>query len=218
MKNMKLLFLAIALLALAPLTFIAKSFATAPDALGGSAFPLTFIQTSPINLVDGFNQMLQIINAQTTGISVTYPGAIAEPATGVDTSGTPFSASLQGNPLQLHHYDDVTLAQINSVKTVITGATNRTVYPGNLIVMASGSAAGATSISLKCSVSGTVIATFPIAQLVNNVPVTAFTSGATPGQALAKGCSSGDGIITSIAGSALTTTTDLYINLPYTVQ
>lgn len=60
MKKLGLLLLSAAL-AVAPL---AKSYAVAPDALGGSAFPLTFISTSPINLTDGFNQMLQIINAQ----------------------------------------------------------------------------------------------------------------------------------------------------------
>ncbi len=215
MKKLKYLLAAIALLAIAP---IAAVFAVSPIALGGSAFPLTLISTSPINLTDGFNEMLQLINAQTVGISVTYSGAMAEPAGGVDTSTTAFSASLQGNPLDLRHYDDATLAQINSVKTILTGATNRIVYPGNLMVMASGSAAGATSISLKCSVSGTVIATWPIALLTNGTVVTAFTSGATAGSALTKGCSSGDGVITSVAGSALTTTTDLYINLPYTVQ
>lgn len=42
-----------------------SAYAVAPDALGGSAFPLTFIQTNPVNLVDGFNEMLQIVSAQT---------------------------------------------------------------------------------------------------------------------------------------------------------
>lgn len=41
------------------------AYAAAPDALGGSAFPLTFINTNPINLVDGFNEMLQVIASQT---------------------------------------------------------------------------------------------------------------------------------------------------------
>lgn len=54
--------------------------AVAPDALGGSAFPLTFISTNPINLVDGFNEMLQIVSAQTVNAAsavFTRPVAIA---------------------------------------------------------------------------------------------------------------------------------------------
>lgn len=46
------------------LLFSNSAFAAAPDALGGSAFPLTYISTNPINLVDGFNEMLQIVSAQ----------------------------------------------------------------------------------------------------------------------------------------------------------
>lgn len=187
--------------------------------LGGSIFPLTFVTQPVTNLSDAYNEMLGLVNAQTVGLSTVYPGTVSIPSSGVDTSGTAFSTVIQGNPLMQDHYDDATAAQLNSVKTIIASQTGRTIYPGVPVVMASGTAAGATSVSLKCSASGRIIGTWPINNLVTNTPVSALSSyGITAGAALSSGCVANDAVVASVTGSNLTTTTDLFINIPYTVQ
>lgn len=208
------------------------AYATSPIALGGSAFPLTLISTSPINLVDGFNEMLILINQQTVGISAVYTRAMTEPTGGADTSGTIFSTTLQQNPLeQVSHttaFVSTTGVNLNNTTyyTILASQSGRTIYPLiNTTIMVSGTAATATSIVLECSgtnsAGGTVIATWPISALVTNVPVPAFTSPAlsvTSGTPMVNGCPSGQGIFMSVVGSQITTTDYVYLNLPYAIQ
>jgi hypothetical protein len=66
----------IAAVLLAASALAVAPFAGASIQLGGSIFPLTFISQQPLNLVDGFNQMLSIINQQVMPSStvVSAPG------------------------------------------------------------------------------------------------------------------------------------------------
>lgn len=131
------------------------------------------------------------------------------------------STSLTSNPLEHLSAGGVTTAQANSAVTILAGNSNYKIYPsGGFTLMASGTASGATSVSVKCS-SGNIIATFPIAMLVTGIPVNAFVSAgsthATLASALTEGCPKGDGIMISSAGT-LATTTNLYYTLPFIVQ
>lgn len=210
-----------ALAALALLPFMAlKSFAAAPDALGGSAFPLIFINQPPINLTDSFNQMLQIISSQTAGLSTVYNNAIAEPSGGLDTSGVPYSNSLQANPITLGTFSSYLTASANAgTAVVLASQAGRQAFPmGGLTIMASGTATGATSVSLECQPSHAIVATWPIAQLVDHVPVGIYASSTTVlGSALNQGCPVANALVLSANGT-LATTTWLGFNLPYMVQ
>lgn len=299
MKKLNPLLLLTALVGLLP---FGNAFAIPPDALGGSAFPFIMISQPPINLTDGFNEMLQIINAQcaaqsnspaltvqdsvftvqnssdatkqlvfslagaatatkltfadacTNNCTLTTPIATdtiaglatSETFTGTDTftgtvtlnsalafgaagtvqpQGIPYSTNEFGNPLVLHTYDTVSLASINSGTPLLASAASRAIhFAGPVTMMASGTAAGATSVELYCKINGgtdagTIIASFPIAWLVNNAPI--FESGATGGlgyySAFANGCAAGSAVYISANGT-LTTTTQLFVNLPYTLQ
>ena len=203
--------------------------AVASIPLGGSIFPLTYISQPPINLTDGFNEMLSLINQQVVGISTVYSGAVNVPAAGVDTSGVVFSGTIQQNPLMQDSLFTVpvsgvggNLTGLNSAGavTLIASETGRQIFPtGGVTIMASGTAATATAILLECS-GGAVIAQWPIAFLQSNVPVGIYTStaGTTLGSALTRGCPSGQALYLSNVGSLLTTTSQLYINFPYSVQ
>jgi len=137
----------------------------------------------------------------------------------LDLSGPTFSTALTGNPLQQVTYQNVTTASANATTPVLASASGRAITVGaGLTVMASGTASGATAVVLKCS-GGNLIATFPIATLVDQVPVGPFASAGviTRGAALTKGCPSGEAVLVSSTGT-LATTTNVFVNLPYTVQ
>lgn len=139
------------------------------------------------------------------------PGSIA------DLSGPTFSTALTGNPLVQMSVQDVTTASANADVVVLASATGAKIYPGVFSIMASGTAAGATSVIIQCS-GGTKISTIPIAMLVNQIPVGPYSSSViTNAAALASGCPSGEAVYVSNNGT-LTTTTDLILSLPYTVQ
>src|SRR4029077_18688273 len=130
------------------------AFATSPIALGGSIFPLTLIQTSPINLTDGFNEMLMLINQQVVGISPIYSNAATIPVGGVDTSGVTFSNNMQANPLAQLNFTDVsaTLTSTVGATPLIASAVGRSIHPtGPATIMASGTAGTATAVALICS-------------------------------------------------------------------
>ena len=186
-----------------------NAYAVAPDQLGGSAFPLTFISQQPINLVDGFNQQLQIMAAQLA------------PAPGGPTGYvTGFSTSISGNPLLENAWDNLALASVNISTPLLSGIGGRTVYPNDVTIMAlGGNAGGGTSVKIVCYPSALVVATFPIAALISGIPVTPYSStGATvAGTPLASGCLAGDGVYASGVGT-LTTATGFVINMPFTVQ
>ncbi len=195
--------------------------------LGGSAFPLTFLTQPVNNPTDGFNQLLAIINAQTAPMSQTYTAAAQEPIGGMDTSQALFSTTLQQNPLVLTNYSDSFVSTIGlystGYTTILASQSGRTVYPqGGITIMVSGSAATATALALECS-DGTLIASWPIADLVDVKPIGLglylSTQGTiTTGAGLAKGCGSGKAVYLSNVGAQITTTTHVYVNFPYTVQ
>lgn len=146
------------------------------------------------------------------------------PSGTISPQGVPFSTATLGNPLLLSTVQNITLASVNTSGgyTFLKGATGRTIWPNDLTVMASGTAAGATAVFIQCT-SGTLLASFPVAALVTNKPVSPFGSteagsGPVAGVAWAQGCPANDGILVSVQGSALTTTNNFYINMPYTIQ
>ncbi len=139
-----------------------------------------------------------------------------------DLSGPTFSTALTGNPLTQQSYKDLTVSTdlaSTAMTALLASASGRTVYPGGgLTVMVSGSAATATALALECS-DGTLIASWPIALLVDQVPTGPFASTAvTRGAGLTKGCGSGNAVMISNVGANITTTTHVYTNVPYTVQ
>ncbi len=145
-----------------------------------------------------------------------------------DVSGVVFSTGTTANPLVQTTEVDLPVAAVSSsVGTgggvIIASAAGRKIYPLGFSIMVSGTAAGATSIQIGCSDLTTKIATVPIANLVSLVPVgtymaSASTSQIVYGAALVTGCPSGAGVVASAVGNALTTTTDVFISMPYTIQ
>lgn len=216
--------LGIALAALALLTPVSLY---ALGSLGGSAFPLTYTTINPLNGVDEFNQLLTIINQQTVGISTLYANTLGEPSAGVDTSGVAFSTSPQGNPLVMDTYQDVAVSSgVNSttMATIIASQAGRKIWPvgGGVSIMVSGTAATATAFALECS-GGLLLAQWPIADLVTNLPIGTglylSTQGTiTTGQAMTQGCPASQALMLSNVGALVTTTTHVYVNVPYTVQ
>jgi hypothetical protein len=135
----------------------------------------------------------------------------------------PFSSNMIKNPSVLLSYNDVPtdvlVSGLTSASnyTLIASATGRQIVPtGGITIMASGTAGTATGVALECS-DGTLIASWPIAELVTNVPVGLYASTGGPGlsTALTKGCASGTSLVMSNIGTNLTTTTHLYVSIPY---
>jgi hypothetical protein len=158
-----------------------------------------------------------------SGSTVTLGGTnVLSGATSVtgtlDTSGVAFSTALTGNPLQQMHYESVTTASANAGKVLLASATGKTIYVGGGVsIYASGTASGATSVSLECS-GGSIIVTWPRAMLVDDLPVGAFSSTVvTRGTPLVEGCPSGEAVMISSTGT-LVSTTDLRLNIPYGVS
>jgi hypothetical protein len=137
-----------------------------------------------------------------------------------DSSEMVFNSTLTGNPLVQGFFMTVPVASANTGQNLFASVSGRTIYPtGALTIMASGTASGATAVTLKCVGSGTTVAKFLIASLVSNVPVGPFASaGNLAGPALTQGCPVSDTIMVSVTGSNLATTTHLYINMPYILQ
>jgi len=209
-------------LALAACLFATGAIAyTAPS--GFSINPLTPLTQPGLSLDDVFNQLIFSINTQTVGISTQYPGTMSEPVAGVDTSPAIFSTTPQQNPLQMTTFQDITAASANAGQVLLSGQSGRVIkMVGAPMVMVSGTAAGATSVQIMCTTgsgNGKLLATYPIAMLTTLVPV--FYSGGGSavvlGSAASRGCSSGEGVYVSNNGT-LTTTTDIYVSFPYTVQ
>jgi len=137
--------------------------------------------------------------------------------------GIPFSVLPSGNPLVQSNFTDILTASVNAHNgyMFLSGVTGRTIYPTGLTLMVKGTASAATSEKVLCVPSGNLLATFPIATLVDSKAVTPFSSvtgSPVPGPAMAYGCQSGDGIAISNVGTNLATTTDIYVNMPYVVQ
>lgn len=171
-------------------------------------------------------------NGSTSGATILKPAAAAGSgtvtlptltgtllATGnpVDTSGIAFSTSLSGNPLELFHFDDVTVAQASVTKIILASSSGRTIYPGNMTIMASGSLTGATGIKILCFPSLRLIGTFNAGALITNVPVGLFSSGVTAASG-GSSCAANDSVQVSSFGSAPAGSTDFFVSFPYTVQ
>lgn len=141
----------------------------------------------------------------------------------VGTATTATTATF-GNPLQMATVGVLTLASVNAGTNILLSTSGKSIYPSDWMLMASGSAATATGVYLRCT-GGNVISSVPIAMLTDGVPVGPFKSAgpagtgtAVLGSALVRGCPSGESIYISVSGSALATTTHLYYMLPYIVQ
>lgn len=202
-------------------TMLLAAVAASPIQLGGSIFPLTLINSPANNSVDEFNQLEQLIAAQVMPVS--------GPQSYVNTQGINFSTAANGNPLLLTTYQDIpvsTNTTVNNSTTrgyqFLTAQTSRTIYPGIPVVTVSGTASAATNLTILCSPSARVVATYVVSNLIStvpNYPISAGTGqGNSSGVAMASGCAAGDGVNISTGGSALATTTDVFINMPYTVQ
>ncbi len=113
--------------------------------------------------------------------------------------------------------------QSATVTVIIASSAGRIIYPGGgLTIMASGTAATATALALECS-DGTLIASWPIADLVSLKPIGIglynSTNGTiTTGAGLGRGCPASTAVVLSNVGTNITTTTNVFTNIPYTVQ
>lgn len=170
------------------------------------------------------------VSAATTSNSLVVCNSGTNMLSAQSTNTTLPSLAASGNPLQMGTVQNITLASVNTSGgyTFLPGVPGRTITPTGLTVMASGTAAGATAVFFQCT-SGNILGSFPIAALVTQTPVTPFSStgtgapsaSCTPASkclAFAQGCAAGDGVLVSVNGSALTTTTNLFVNMPFIVQ
>jgi hypothetical protein len=135
-----------------------------------------------------------------------------------DTSSIAFSGTLTGNPLLKVRYTQVSLASANAGIAILASATGKTIHAtGGWTIMASGTSAGGTSLILKCS-GGRNLATIPVALLVDQIPTGPFASTVvTKGAGLTQPCGSGEALMLSAVGT-MTTTSNYFLNIPYTVQ
>lgn len=148
-------------------------------------------------------------------------------------SGMPLGvpgASFTANPLMQMGFYDVLVGSANTptANNLIASATSRQIIPlgAGISIMALGTGAGATGVAIVCTgvpgttTFGNTIVSVPVAALVSNVAVTPYmvASAVTYGSAINRGCPVGQGVMVSTIGSALTTTTDLFVQFPYIVQ
>ncbi len=146
-------------------------------------------------------------------------GAVALSSASTFSAPITVSTSLTGNPLVQASYQNITTASANATTPVLASVAGKTIHVvgGGITIMASGTAATATDVTLKCS-GGTIIARFPIAVLVNALPVGPYYSTViTRGAALTQPCAASEAVMISSTG-ALATTTNLFVNIPYFVQ
>jgi len=143
-----------------------------------------------------------------------------------DVSGIVFSTALTGNPLTQTNFTDVTESTgltSASMTTILASTAGKTIYPGGgITIMVSGTAATATALALECS-DGRLIASWPIADLVDQLPMgvglyASTKSNITTGAGLTRGCVASTAVMLSNVGTNVTTTTHVYTQIPYTVQ
>jgi hypothetical protein len=143
----------------------------------------------------------------------------------VDVGGPTYSTALTGNPFTQASYKDLTVATdlvSTAMTTIIASTAGTTIYPRDVSIMVSGTAATATALALECS-DGTLIASWPVADLVDRLPIgTALylstQSTITTGPALVKGCPASTAVMLSNAGTLITTTSHVYTNVEYVTQ
>jgi hypothetical protein len=198
MKKYKYLIAALAAVALG--LSVNAAFAVSPVSSGASYFPMTLPQKVFNNPTDAVNQIVQLGNAQLVGSALPTSllgNPLAESYSSALVPGTDFSSA--------------------ATKTLIASQAGVTLRPTAVSLMVSGTAATATGIALECS-DGTLIASWPIAELVDQVPAGMYKSTAGPalGAGLSgKGCAASTAILLSNIGSTITTTTVVYPNVIY---
>ena len=150
----------------------------------------------------------------------TFTGTLATGTGGINTFGSVFGNTLSQNPLTQTIFFSATATQANAGVNILSSASGRTIIPtSGLTIMVSGTAATATSVVLECQPSHRVFVTWPIANLVDRIPVGIYASSTTVlGSALTNGCNASDSVQLSVNANNLATTTQLFINMPYVVQ
>jgi hypothetical protein len=141
-----------------------------------------------------------------------------------DVSGIVFSTALTGNPMIQNNYTDVVVSTSltsAAMTTILASTAGKTIYPMDVKIMVSGTATTATALALECS-DGTLIASWPIADLLHNVPIgTAIASSTqaqvTTGAGLTK-CPASTAVMLSNVGTNIGVTTHVYTKATYTVQ
>lgn len=175
-----------------------------------------FLNIIAPNVIDGVT-----INPNNTGA-----GNFSTLNTAATTpQGTVFSTALTGNPLMLDNYQDIivsTSLTSAAMTTIIASTAGQAIVPtGGLTIMVSGTAATATALALECS-DGTLIASWPVADLKTLAPIgiglySTTLSQVTTGAGL-MGCLASKAVMLSNVGTNITGTTRVYVNIPYTVQ
>lgn len=185
----------------------------------GASFADSGSHTVP--LYKDSNGKRQVVD--TNGSLLVSGGTLSTRSAIIDPSGNAFATTTTGNPLMQMTVQQIPVASVNASGgyALISGVTGRRVYPAGLTVMASGTAASATRLMVVCS-GGNVIASIPIAHLVDRIAVTPFASVlgtyTLTSTGFARGCASGESVLVSNVGSNMTTTTDIFVNMPYSMQ
>jgi hypothetical protein len=188
--------------------------------------PAAALAAGPYQNINPLQPYLNVIAPNTLdGVAINPTNAAAGNFSTLNTAattpqGTVFSTAMTGNPLVLDNYTDTPVASLTSatMTTIIASTAGRTIYPVNVTLMVSGTAATATALALECS-DGTLIANWPIALLLTNNPQGAYSSTVvTRGTALGKGCPASTAVMLSNVGTNITTTTHVYTNVLETVQ
>jgi hypothetical protein len=178
---------------------------------------VSIANTATFTSVPTFSSAMTIANTATFSSGAVFNSSI----TSIDTHYAVAGTTLIGNPLEQVTVQNITLASVNAGTPILASVSGRTIYVRDLTIMASGTAAGGTSVIINCGLAGVggTVATFPIAALVSLTPVSPFfNSGAiTKGSALAQGCGSGNALMISAVGT-LTTSSNFFLVVPYIVQ
>lgn len=154
------------------------------------------------------------------GNFTTLSASSFSPTGSINTQGIVFSQAPSGNPLMQLSYKDIPTASVVATGgyALLSGVSGRTIYPSpGMTVMTSGTGATGSRIIIECT-SGNILMSAPIAAMVSGIPFAPFSSTLTyAGTAFNRGCAVSDAVLVSMVGG-LTTTTDVYVNMPYSVQ
>jgi len=140
-------------------------------------------------------------------------------ATGtLDVRDVVFSTAVAGNPFAYVHFDDVTLAELNSTHVVLAATAAADLRLHTMQLAAYGSDMSAlTAVVLECT-GGTDILSIPLANLTENTVIGPYTSGTTYTGTLVTDCPTGEGIQLTKTGSAGTGSTGVRLDFTYSWQ
>lgn len=135
---------------------------------------------------------------------------------------TSYSSDADANPVMFGARKSLSAAQVNTgTATILEAGASNYLTLHHISLNASGSAAGATAVVVECD-DGTDIASFPVAMLVDDVPVSPYSSVgggfATLSEELVNGCGQDEDIRVVKTGGSLSGTSDLIVNFTYTIQ